>query len=590
MKKLLLLILIGTISVPGFSQSGKKYRNERSFTPAMVNKSVKVNDSKEYAKIVPAFTQPVSSETDLRAVQEELKPLFSFPDGYYFVGLTYNNVAFSEYIPYLIAPAYYGGAPWKNLSTGADSYEWAFHNPKYGLGSSNVENEDIWMSITDENPDIVYPNGDFITPALMAMAGDEAKIYSWGPNMQFAGGVMFCGGRAEQPQSMGQLFQYGATNVDHFNKGLAVRKVSPNEYAFGTNERDVSSVCELFSKPAHPYVLDNVRIAMSVFTAPAGWEFEIIIHRMKDGVPTDVIARSICTTEEVYSDPYDDRIFTMPFNGFIVKTEGGMELTMSELEIEDEILIELTGYYGNSDIKLAVTDQDYQSEDGKVTAYVYRDIKEGGKVVERRLYRSDKYIGIKTSLLFNLDITYSFLVADDSTFEVPEEGGSKSFDVISYYAPTAIDDDGNEYDVLEFENLPDWVTPKVEFDEKEWKMTISFTAEKLPEDKENRSAIVSAFIPGSNLDFTITQAKGNPGSIGSDKVKDINIVNTDNSIKLSYSTGYSSVYIYNMSGQYVGSYILPVDGIFEIPTTKLSKGVYVLKFRGERSKSVKIVR
>lgn len=581
MKKLILFVAVALISGSLFSQPlvGKRTTTAASTKKLLPAQRVEMVEV-DFDSAQPGITKSSQAST---AIPEAL---YSIPDGYFYVGMSYDNAQFSEYFPLVIGPAYHGSANWKNLSTGATQYLWQFNNPEVGINITE-ETENAWILTDEENPNFVYPAGDFLAPKLIAVNDEgEGSFYIWGyDEYSESGGLLLCGGQAASYLGTG-LREYGATNLDHFYCGITTSRFGTNNYVFGTNSQGILAVAEYFAKPTHPYVLDQVRFALSRLSAPANHEFEIIIHRMKDKVMLDTIASSVCRIEEAYIDDVEV-IYTLFFSQFKVRLPNGSIVYTPDLTIEDEILVELTNVNA-SGVMMGVIDQDTESFDGKSTAYFFRINNSG----VRELYPSEvATLGgkpLKTSLGVMLDITYSYMVPNDTIFQASREGGSKTFEILSYYSNEGVDEEGYTYDYLEFENLPDWLSTQASFTDSTSTMSIEFTAQALPAGSEERSVLVRASTPGSFVDFTIQQ--GDFTAIDDiDTDSDAFVRTYVGGFELNYSSNYHIATIYSVQGQKVSEHLLPDSGQALIPMQGMAKGCYLIRFAGEKTQIIKAI-
>ncbi len=101
-----------------------------------------------------------------------------------------------------------------------------------------------------------------------------------------------------------------------------------------------------------------------------------------------------------------------------------------------------------------------------------------------------------------------------------------------------------------------------------------------PAGTNERVASVQFSSGGDVLVFNIDQNITNSGIVENEAASKVKIVYKDDSFDLSYPVEYTSVNVYNISGQLVDSYNLPNDGVFSIPAGDLAKGIYLLKFSG----------
>ena len=87
----------------------------------------------------------------------------------------------------------------------------------------------------------------------------------------------------------------------------------------------------------------------------------------------------------------------------------------------------------------------------------------------------------------------------------------------------------------------------------------------------------------------INFAGGEGSGISKTKVPTSTVVSTPNSFELTYNAGFNSVEVYNLAGQVVAKQQLSKSGIDTLPVN-LNKGIYMVKFIGATTETVKVVR
>ena len=73
-------------------------------------------------------------------------------------------------------------------------------------------------------------------------------------------------------------------------------------------------------------------------------------------------------------------------------------------------------------------------------------------------------------------------------------------------------------------------------------------------------------------------------------VEGISIYTDVDAFNLSYTSDYTSAVIYNISGQAVASYELPATGSLSVSNVDLAKGTYLIRFTGNKTGTVKVVK
>lgn len=470
--------------------------------------------------------------------------LYMRPQGYFKVGLSNDWY----YLPDVMLGHAYDNSIWRNLSTDAETYSWEFENPD-GSGTK--------LTSTDKNPNILYPYNTFDIPTLTATGSGNSSTYQWGTGEGLM--LMQTGGNMVMSDST----VYGCGNYD-LSYDFYYYTSSKGYYFGTTDDNSIDGVANYFEKPVHKYILEGVTAAVYPFDFPANTEFTMVIHRVTDGVVSDedIIATSTCTTADVVDD-------MMSFAGFItIDPETGLEIENDYIEIEDAILIEIKGFNNIPGGEIAFINQEFDVDPtGENNAYYYTP--------DRQLY----YYNGSTSLLFSLNVTYSYLLANSDEFIAPTSGGEKTFDVISYYSP-----DGWWLE----EDLPEWLSDDLVFDNTTWEIQYTLKAEPLPADVPSRQAVVKIATYGADMSILVQQ--GSTG-IPTIKIENTKVVNKGNGFELTYTPDYSGVSVYNVAGQKLAGYQLPATGTFTVPAGNYSKGVYLFSFTGAKGVStVKVLK
>ena len=573
MKKLLLILLMSSVGIStSLAQSirtGATGNMSAASTKSirqlpLANRSMK--EAKAQTALFPshALKQDVTGDIKVQVmknVNADLNPiaLYMRPQGYFKAGLTPK---WEFYQANIMLGHAYEPAVWRNLSLESDAYLWKFENPD---GSGTL------LTNTEENLEASYPyNLDgFEIPILTATGGGQSSIYQWGV---YDDRLFLPGGNLDLDD--GTVIGVGNYDLSYNIRSYTLK--DEGGYAFGTTtDNSIEGVANYFEKPVHKYVLTGVWAALGAFSFPAGTEFTMVIHRIANVNDPfndeDIIATATCTTEDVEALGANE-VFTMPFRKFVtIDPETGLKIETDYLEIEDAILIEIKGFNNipGSEISFCVQEID-QDPIGENNAYLILapDRSLGG------------YSGVYTSLLFNLEATYSFLFADSDTFTVPAAGGEKTFNVTSFYSP-------DEW-WLE-EALPEWLSDDFTFDSKTWDIQYTLSAEPLPANTNYREALVKIVTFGADMSILVQQ--GITTGLSAVPVANVKVVNENNGFELSYTPDYSVISVYNVAGQKVAGYQLPVNGTFIIPNGNYPKGVYLFTFTGTKGAStVKVMK
>jgi len=476
------------------------------------------------------------------------------PQGYFYAGLTpkYGGVEGD-----LLLGHAFQDATWNNYSNDeSKTFSWTFEDP---------QNSTATITSTDINPKVFYPSGEYKVPLLTAANGAKSSTYSWGetPTNSF----FIAGGNP--------AFSWGTLGLGNYDlsQGFQLPYFDTDDYCFGTGpDKYVDAIANYFDKPMHKYLLDSIWISLGKFAAPVGTEFKLIIRRVNDeGLLADTIATSICLAQEV-TQP-NTGYFTMPFKGFTtLDSVTGLDVSNDYLEISDAIFVELSGF-NVPNVTLAAFSQIIDSSNGESNAYVYYNINS-----KRYLLGGSSYIGA-TSLLFNLGATYSFIAADDNEFVVPEGGGNKTFNIDTWFSPS---------DWWSDKILPSWITMDTTFNETTWATTVTLKVTALPSLMKGRSNTITLSTYGADMNIYVKQ--GDFTGLTANKATLTKVITKESAFELSYTSDFNSVAIYNVAGQVIGNYQLPTAGKLVIPTNNLNKGIYIFKFDGNITETVKAIR
>ena len=495
--------------------------------------------------------------------------LFMRPQGYFFSSLMAD---YSSYYYYFIFGPAFTSSYWRNLSGDAISYNWTLPDPdgeiddSYGYVLSTVNS-------TDSYPEAYYPYTSFYSnPSLTASDGKYTLSYTLGGADST---IIFTGG-----SSLYSL-ETGVCNYD-YHKNMYAYYYDDGEFLFGSSTADdaVDAVANFFEKPAHTYVLDSIWINAPYCTAPAGTEFKLIIHKIdEEGYLTDTIATATTTIEDVLG-PYNttnNLYYTLVFSDFTVyDDELGFDVTQDYLEIDDAILMELNGFNNNDNITFSVLAQQFNTSPvNENNAYIF--------VTEN----DERYItsyNDNTSLSFNLGLIYSYLFADSDTFQVSSDGGSKTFDVTTYFNP--------DHAMWTEEEIPDWLDFSYDFDEDTWKMKLQITADALPEGTTERQDSVTIATYGSKFTFYVYQNDVDDGSDedDGDSTSSLNttlknnfyLINQNGEIYASYPQEYNELTMFDITGRIVEKHTLPTTGNYSfIPSVTSYGTIYLFRLTGK---------
>lgn len=492
------------------------------------------------------------------------------PYGYFNNGLSTD---FSSSTADWLLGAAYTESKWFNASNDdSESFVWTYSDP---------EKEDFANSTSnDVNLVVSYPYAQFDAPALVASAPsatDASYIWHNGEGFIQTGGnneITFTGDA--EPTVL------GACNYD-MSKKFGRFSVAEGAYAFGTGSNDwwaaaygvekanLKSIANYFEQPEHPYFITTMWINCDVVAEPDA-EFKLTIHRVVNGNIKDVIAESTCTGADFLK--FQDGYYSIPFTFTTKDPVSGLE-SETYLDIEDAILVELSGFQSPKVSLFCPFMQSEPNEDGTCWSYYYMETTADG-ATKTLLSTTDVLAGkdgpLYSAFLFNMDATYTWMFTnEDAKYVAPVEGGSKDYEVNSYFYSSS-------WAVAEEEEgtLPEWVHVSMSDNEDTGVSTLSITVDPLETGVEGRGTKFTVYSPGSSQEFEVEQ--GDYNSVSTITVNPVKVVATNGDFTVTYPSTVNSVKVYTVSGQLVNEYTLPETGKSVIPAQGLVNGMYIFKF------------
>ena len=509
-----------------------------------------------------------------------IKALYQRPDGYFYWTLGEEYLLFSTsegMYSALLGPAYQP-AEWHNLSYGdVDG------NPGFSWQFTDINDFQRPLELTDVNPVIAYPYAMVDVPVLTASAtGAPSSSYTWD------GLFLQTGGAAEYTFSDSpQLVVMGAGNYD-IKLGFASSEYKDKAYVFGTGSDDfwastggrLVSIANYFEKPLKKYMFDRFWIHCGQFAAAPDAELQLIIHRVVDNQLMDTIATSVCRGSEVqhvFSDANAYDYCVIPFTFKEIDPETGREAD-TYLEIEDAMMVELKGF---TDGKVTSMDPFLQADDSPTfenNAYVFLEGEDGQQYLFPVSYFFDWY----SSFTFNMNARYSFMLTDDNRYAAPAQGGTKTFEIISYWTPDTWWYDENE--------VPAWITFGEPVNNTN---TIGLPVQvaALPAGVAGRNANVKIYSYACDMTLQIKQGDADwPSGLPAVKtLETVRAVLQGDHFLLSYPPSATSVSVYTLTGQSLGTYPLNASGTSVLPAANWTQGVYILRFNGVHA-AVKVIK
>jgi hypothetical protein len=135
--------------------------------------------------------------------------------------------------------------------------------------------------------------------------------------------------------------------------------------------------------------------------------------------------------------------------------------------------------------------------------------------------------------------------------------------------------------------LPTWLTSSQNVDAVTGAITYTLTAEALPAYLVGRGASITISTVGADMTFNVSQ--GEYTSITTPQATKTTVLKRGANVELSYTSDFNRVAIFNIAGQNVGSYALSSDGRMLVSVGNLNKGMYLYKFSGRKTETVKMM-
>lgn len=554
-----------SINRSGFSGFNAPKTSASVTKKSMANTPYQTLSVGELGKVTDAFNVKHVAQKNVAA------PVASYgrPLGTYYVGIEPST--FSTYLPIFIGS---GRADWtfQNLSTGATSYSWKANGSEFSTETDAPLNVGIGM---------------YYMPELTASDGSTSSTYKYGSSK--SNQFVIAGLDTRFPVVNADI----NTNVTNSANANFYSVSTDTPYAFGTgltyNSAKSKGIWSIYEKPNGALNVDTISLLLysdSNIPMPTDGKLSLSVIKLnaEGKITTDTIASSTCLGADLintFTYSSGEKVFAAPFV-FKKYTAGGIERKY-DLVINDAFAIVVTGYDQTGfDLGFFV---DYKSAEN--TAYI--------QFAEGFLsYNNNMNLYFQLHGLFN-----TFLPVEDVlTVTAPTEGGYATYvspdDGVSYHPEiysTFLPVDADNVEVWTID-APDWI--QFEYDDTYFEqysaVILGLNADALPAGKTGRTGTVVVESKGTSITYTVVQGDG-VNSISSASVDaKAAVVKSNDSFVLTYAADYSSVAVYNVAGKLVGNYTLPADGKFTVPSTNLTKGVYLFKFAGKSTQTVKVIK
>ncbi len=489
------------------------------------------------------------------------------PIGVYLAGLDEKG---NGYIPLFLAPAreYIPFYVYSNDETKTATYNWTVNNGSVSL--DELTETDGTLNFEREVPGLSY-----YMPELNGKLGTASATYKYG---------------SEEDR---QFFlasdhnNYPLTNADH-NTGGLYGNWAQNEY-FGTgyikNNVPCDGVLTIFQRPIAPLYVSGVDIiAVPVDqnspVIPEGKSLTVEAYYLNENGSIDnkLIGSGTAKAESVKTGALGSLIHF----DFVEEEDGFIDLV--PLVLQDKAFVIMIKGIDQCNLKVLLSGH---TDVWGGSAYTIH----GNDLNYFETEPGSEFNGADICLQLTGRYTCFDLLEDTNNKTIPVSGGLAAdadgyndFVIISTYA---VNDGETHVQILE---KSDWLTISADNTYFEDQAAVMFfiEGEALPVNLEGRAGYVKLGSYGMSCTLNVTQ--GDVTNISDVKLELTKAVRNGDNFDLTYPTGTNSVSILNASGQVIASYNLTSNGKFTLPTVNLTKGLYILKFEGEKTTTVKIVK
>jgi hypothetical protein len=495
------------------------------------------------------------------------------PQGGLFLGMDPDT--WGGYSASCIVNSAYSRWNWKNtnLEEGVN-YTWDYVNEQYDQKFS-----------TDEDSLLLFVGDDyFSTPKLTATNGKgHSSSFVLGADYQNKNNESFAiaGGNAALI-GFDANCDYSCANIDN---GFTVLTAGADAYYYGTgassfSDANYESLVVAYEKPQSTLYFEGVNVYLYVFEAPENTKFTMNIYKAekndkgftKRGA---LLGSSTLLAKNVTTIKVDNQAvgYTMKFTDFEVKDEDGFFIKKEYFEVDDKILLELSGFNVDG-VSLAVASEEIDPTDSDTRSLFTV------KGDESFYSWNDK----KQTMFFNLSgAVYSYINTSQKTIYASRNAASYDLDVVPYFDTLWVDN----------QPLPEWVKVDVvneEYNESNWKAQVRVSLTALPESDSARYYSLEFRTTGASKTVLINQ--GGPVSVKEiKKAPTVFALKNNEGYLLKYPETMKELTMVSITGSVVGRYKLPAVGQYQLVNTELAEGIYLLKFSGgNTTESIKLVK
>lgn len=363
-------------------------------------------------------------------------------------------------------------------------------------------------TVTDEDDEVITGNErdfsfvptcfkQYSIPAMVAKYKDAASNpFQWNED----GYVLGSGGASIYLQDPGDIMVNNC-NLDY---GLSL-------YSFmgtpdvNTQQYSISNLIVYQGKPTAPLYFEGINFYVYNFEQKEDFELTCKImkcHRDENGKLElgDLIAVADIDTESMTITEDGDVLLT--WTQFEEEDEYGFTSPVEFVQVEDEFCIVFEGWDNGTFSAVPVGERTNTS--AQLTSS-YLTITGSEDVVGFQSMKNRLYVG------FIEGVYGSLYTADDTTLEMPVEGGSATLHIEPMYSTS--DEEGNSVTALWFAEdyeLPEWINLSVSnevYTSDDYSFDLTVEAAALPNGVEGRTETIDLYQYGAKLTLVVNQGK-----------------------------------------------------------------------------------
>ena len=607
MKKIYTLFMLSLLVTVGTAQVKSDHFTTRLKNDA--GKSVVKQDKESLKEVAPevatistapyalysfnSFREAMKAQ-QAAAIETKMTVRYKRPDGVMLQGYTrdykaYNNVLYT-YSPGFADLSF---VPYSNRAGAA--FSWYYNGGDSAVIEAPVDDKGV-LTFTPE----ITPTG-YITymPRVKATLVDTTVSFVLGKGVSYqymlagsverdstADGTVFDGTWEFSPMTIANMHENRPTGPNlyaGFNGGAAF---SP---AYSNDDGPVKGFLQVIPKQVSPLYVESMTVFGTddgLAAVPAGGVMKLdLFYLNSDGTLGDSIASS--TTNEFVKTYNNQGVFIFKFeaneDGFVVEKP----ITIGT---QAPVVVRLTGFDSTWNFRLyfgvnSWTGSSYtlHGDDLKVSTFGY----------------SNAPSTPRTDLYIQFNGIYNCLVPDSENpqLDFPVAGGwgisgydpddnSPYNDIIVY---SSYNMDADMKDVW-IESTPNWVTGydvDTTYYAQQNALVLFFSAEPLPEGMTGRSGDI--VLASHGVSTAIKAIQGTQTSVKRVVKSDIQVTVNKYSINVKYPADFKEVAVYTVSGQQVARHPLSDTGQATIPVD-MDRGIYLLRFSGTKTETIKIIK